>query len=374
MRLHDNPALYAACDDKNAQVFSLFISTPEQWKEHGMSAIQASFIHNNLIELKTSLKELNIPLLYESCAKFSDSIEIILNICQKYQVDHLFFNKQYEVNEKKRDELLSQKLSLRSVKVNAFEGNVLLTPLSLLNGQNEMYKVFTSFKKIFKEHFFSSVPSIFPKPEKRKQSNFIESALNSKDFSQSNISFAIGEKNALKQFSEFCTTTIKNYHINRDFPALDKTSRLSPYFSIGVLSVKYCAHYLIKKYPHFWLNDASDVSCWFNELIWRDFYQHLMVAFPKLSKGRAFVEWTENITWNNNKDLFNRWKTGTTGFPIIDAAMQQLNQTGWMHNRLRMIVASFLVKDLLINWRWGEHYFMSKLIDGDLAANNGGWQ
>ena len=118
----------------------------------------------------------------------------------------------------------------------------------------------------------------------------------------------------------------------------------------------------------------SGAFTWLNELVWREFYSHLLVAFPRLSRHQPFIEWTQHIHWNDSSTDFAAWKTGQTGYPIVDAAMRQLNTTGWMHNRLRMIVASFLVKDLLIDWRKGEKYFMSQLLDGSLAANNGGWQ
>ncbi len=118
----------------------------------------------------------------------------------------------------------------------------------------------------------------------------------------------------------------------------------------------------------------SGAFTWLNELVWREFYSHLLVAFPRLCRHQPFIQWTQHIHWNDSSTDFAAWKTGQTGYPIVDAAMRQLNTTGWMHNRLRMIVASFLVKDLLIDWRKGEKYFMSQLLDGSLAANNGGWQ
>ncbi|MDF5415575.1 FAD-binding domain-containing protein, partial [Vibrio parahaemolyticus] len=122
-------------------------------------------------------------------------------------------------------------------------------------------------------------------------------------------------------------------------------------------------------------NDLTEgKATWLSEIIWREFYQHLLVFEPKLVKGKGFIDWEDKIQWSYDEKAFERWKTGTTGYPVVDAAMRQLNQTGWMHNRLRMIVASFLTKDLHIDWRWGEAYFMSKLVDGDFAANNGGWQ
>jgi deoxyribodipyrimidine photo-lyase len=127
-------------------------------------------------------------------------------------------------------------------------------------------------------------------------------------------------------------------------------------------------------YPDALINEASPAKTWLNELIWREFYRHLLVAFPRLSRGQNFNLLGKNIQWRNDADEFSAWCKGQTGYPIVDAAMRQLNQTGWMHNRLRMVVASFLTKHLLIDWRWGEKYFRQHLIDGDLAANNGGWQ
>jgi deoxyribodipyrimidine photo-lyase len=131
---------------------------------------------------------------------------------------------------------------------------------------------------------------------------------------------------------------------------------------------------LLQRHPDILHASDSGHFVWLNELIWRDFYRHLLYHFPRLSQEQNFNQKYNSMQWLNNKSHFSLWCQGQTGYPIVDAAMRQLNQTGWMHNRLRMIVASFLTKHLLIDWRWGERYFMSKLIDGDLAANNGGWQ
>ncbi len=155
-------------------------------------------------------------------------------------------------------------------------------------------------------------------------------------------------------------------------PAVDGTSRLSVYLATGVLSPRQCLHRVLKEHPA--ALDDNRVFVWLNELIWRDFYRHLMVAYPALCKHQPFIQWTHNVEWQQNDEHFTAWKEGRTGYPIVDAAMRQMNDIGWMHNRLRMITASFLVKDLLLHWHGGERYFMQQLIDGDLAANNGGWQ
>ncbi|WP_308385047.1 FAD-binding domain-containing protein, partial [Enterobacter roggenkampii] len=137
-------------------------------------------------------------------------------------------------------------------------------------------------------------------------------------------------------------------------------------------SPRQCLHRLLAEQPQ--AMDGGVGSVWLNELIWREFYRHLMTYHPDLCKHRPFIPWTDNVKWQHDEARLQAWQKGETGYPIVDAAMRQLNETGWMHNRLRMITASFLVKDLLIDWRIGERYFISQLIDGDLAANNGGWQ
>jgi deoxyribodipyrimidine photo-lyase len=157
----------------------------------------------------------------------------------------------------------------------------------------------------------------------------------------------------------------------RDFPAIEGTSRLSACLALGVsLRASVCI-VCWRSSRRRW---TAGGSVWLNELIWREFYRHLMTYHPDLCKHRPFIRWTDNVKWQSNDKQLKAWQNGQTGYPIVDAAMRQLNETGWMHNRLRMITASFLVKDLLIDWRIGERYFISQLIDGDLAANNGGWQ
>ncbi|CAI3952572.1 deoxyribodipyrimidine photo-lyase [Commensalibacter papalotli (ex Botero et al. 2024)] len=374
LRVTDNPALTNACKDQNATVIALYIATPEQWKMHHMSARQAYFIHVRLTELQKELAELNIQLLYQSCNNFTDSIDVIDNICQEYQINQLFYNRQYEFNEHKRDCLLKKKLK-NSVKCIELDGNLFTIPLTIRNGKGEMYKVFTPFRNTFLDQFIQTDYHLYEQPEPRENQKIKSKKIPAFDYPTEKFEFFSPiTKKALQRLEEFCAEKVEGYTEKRDIPSLDYTSQLSAYLALGVLSVRQCLHYLTQEYPRFWENQKSGAFSWFNELIWREFYQHLMVAHPRLCKHKPFIEWTDNIQWKNNKDHFEQWKAGNTGYPIIDAAMRQLNQTGWMHNRLRMITASFLVKDLLIDWRWGEQYFMSQLTDGDLAANNGGWQ
>jgi deoxyribodipyrimidine photo-lyase len=172
----------------------------------------------------------------------------------------------------------------------------------------------------------------------------------------------------------FLEGRLEYYAEERDFPALKASSLLSPYLSTGVMSVRWLATQLLQKKPDIIYDDSVEGFSWLNELIWREFYKNLLYHCPELAKGRCFQAKYQTLSWPNNRRYYKAWCEGKTGYPLVDAAMKQLVQTGWMHNRLRMVVASFLTKHLLVDWRWGERFFMSHLIDGDLSANNGGWQ
>ncbi|NEP53978.1 MAG: deoxyribodipyrimidine photolyase, partial [Moorea sp. SIO3C2] len=183
-----------------------------------------------------------------------------------------------------------------------------------------------------------------------------------------------GEKVAQEILEEFCDRTIGDYQEQRNFPAVDGTSKLSAALKFGVIGIRTVWQAAQNAYNFSRSDEArQSIQTWKQELAWREFYQHAMYFFPELAQG-AYRQKFQDFPWENNSEFFQAWCEGKTGYPIVDAAMRQLNQTGWMHNRCRMIVASFLTKDLIINWQWGEKYFMQRLWDGDLSANNGGWQ
>ncbi len=183
-----------------------------------------------------------------------------------------------------------------------------------------------------------------------------------------------GETAAKNRLEEFINNSLSEYAQQRNFPAIDGTSRLSAAFKFGVLGMRQVWEATSAAYECTRSDEEKDsIRTWQQELAWREFYQHVLYFFPQLAEG-AYRQQMQNFPWENNQAHFQAWCEGRTGYPIVDAAMRQLNETGWMHNRCRMIVASFLTKDLIINWQWGETYFMQKLFDGDLAANNGGWQ
>lgn len=376
LRINDNTALWAACRQSDAQVIALFIATPQQWRQHYMSPRQAEYIWHSLTLLQQALATKGIVLHYHQCPDFSASIDYLATFCQQQQVDALFYNYQYEFNERERDAAAERRLIQQGVTVQGFDDSVLLPPGSVQTGSQKMYKVFTPFRKAFLQRLRLSLPECLPAPTPRA-STLPETlpALAPFDYPRQAIDhqlFPPGEAAALKRLRAFCQQPVLDYPEQRDLPALDGTSRLSVCLATGTLSPRQCLHRLLREQPQ--ALEEGRASVWLNELIWREFYRHLLVAFPALCKNQPFMPWTKKVAWQHAPEHFAAWQQGKTGYPIVDAAMRQMNSTGWMHNRLRMITASFLVKDLQINWQLGEQYFMSVLIDGDLAANNGGWQ
>ncbi|PLY46413.1 deoxyribodipyrimidine photo-lyase [Lelliottia sp. F153] len=372
LRLHDNIALAAACRSQDARVLALFIATPEQWREHGMAPRQAAYLRAHLNALQQGLAEKGIPLIYEEVSDFAAQIDKVQQVCDAHNVTHLFYNYQYEFNEQKRDRQLENRLT--TVVCQGFDDSVMLAPGSVMTGNHEMYKVFTPFKNAYLKRLKEGLPECVAAPAARGEALTVSAEI-SVDYPQRDFDpdhFPPTEKAAIAQLRQFCKQQAAEYEAQRDFPAIEGTSRLSACLALGVLSPRQCLHRLLAEQPQ--ALDGGPGAVWLNELIWREFYRHLMTYHPDLCKHRPFIRWTDKVQWQQDDAQLQAWQNGQTGYPIVDAAMRQLNETGWMHNRLRMIVASFLVKDLLIDWRAGERYFISQLIDGDLAANNGGWQ
>ncbi|MFB5642523.1 deoxyribodipyrimidine photo-lyase [Kluyvera ascorbata] len=373
LRLHDNFALAAACRDPDAQVLALFIATPEQWKAHHMAPRQAAYIAAQVNALRQALAEKNIPLIFHEVADFAASVEIVKTICQQHEVTQLFYNYQYEFNERQRDAAVERVLT--DTVCQGFDDSLILPPGAVMTGNHEMYKVFTPYKNAWLRRLKEHMPECVRAPESRNTSAVTDAATIHFQYPQQPFDpalFPADEKAAIGQLRRFCQDGAGEYEAQRDFPSIEGTSRLSACLAVGVLSPRQCLYRLLAEQPEA-LNGGAG-SVWLNELIWREFYRHLMTYFPRLCKHRPFIDWTDRVRWQEPSEALIAWQEGRTGYPIVDAAMRQLNATGWMHNRLRMIVASFLVKDLLIDWRQGEQYFMSQLVDGCLAANNGGWQ
>ena len=186
--------------------------------------------------------------------------------------------------------------------------------------------------------------------------------------------WGIGESAAEKRLHEFLDEKVMDYSKNRNDPILEGTSRISPYLALGIISPRKCILEALKINNFEFTSGNTGITKWIDEIVWREFYKNIMFSFPKVSRGQPFQDYSKKIKWRYSDEEFKAWKEGKTGFPIVDAAMRQIHNEGWMHNRLRMVVAMFFTKNMLHDWRLGEAYFMQNLIDGDFASNNGGWQ
>ncbi|PSW57976.1 deoxyribodipyrimidine photo-lyase [Photobacterium leiognathi] len=381
LRTVDNTALNHAIET-GLPVIALFVATPMQWHEHHVAAIQIDFIHRRLRVLKQQLAELNIPLQVMQCNDFSESVDAIAEYCHQHKVVHVFANKQYPLNEQLRDEKLGVLLAQSGIKQSLFDDNYVLEPETILNREGELFKVFTPYRNAWIKRFLAE-PSYPITTSKEVVLSDTTSAMlaDSTDIQSlgypviESVLWPVDEEAILQRLDTFCVTKAQDYHQQRDFPAIDGTSCLSPFLAIGALSARQCVHQLLQHFPHaLEVNKEDGAFTWLNEIIWREFYGHLLHRYPELSKNQPFQDYTQYVRWQDNPTLLKAWQDGKTGFPIVDAAMRQLRATGWMHNRLRMITASFLTKDLLCDWRAGEQWFMQHLIDGDFASNNGGWQ
>lgn len=384
LRVYDNDALIAACEYAKkcaGIVYGIYIVSPKQWQQHNMAAMQIDFIERHINLLMESLRSLNIPLNILTIDNYVNIASSMNQYCIDNNIKAIFASMDPEWNERQRDKEVKALCEKNDIHVNLFPTNELLPAQTVLNKSGKMFRVFTPFfyawrKKLLAQNLACTyqVTNNDQMVKVGRENNTVHQQIKFNIKTRSSSLWAAGETQALAILTDFIDNKILSYKQNRDFPAIEGTSLLSPFLAIGVLSPKQCISALIAKYPDALCSENAGIKSWLSELCWRDFYRHLLVEFPFLSKGKNFNVLADNINWRNDNKEFEAWCTGKTGYPIVDAAMRQLNETGWMHNRLRMIVASFLTKHLLIDWRWGEHYFKQQLIDGDLAANNGGWQ
>lgn len=421
LRLYDNTALTAICEranEDNAPVSAVFFLTPEQWQAHDRSIAQVDHIGRTLPILAQDLhSQLNITLQVYVCAQFSDCVEAIVELCKTQPISAVMANFEYEGNELDRDEQLTQQLAKADIEFIRWHDQCILPPQSITtNDGDSMYKVFTPFYKKWRDTLETgSLEAHQAQPIHNHESNdkAVElkstkaSANNVKDIealvkkvlenyldlmkndessqhidkeaqlNQARDAYPAGEHAASQRLKQFIADDIENYNVSRDVPSLHATSQMSAYLTIGAISASYCYLQAVAAQEELHGNDSDndDINRWISELAWRDFYRHVLVDKPALIRHQAYKNETDSkINWSYNHNDFEAWCTGKTGVPLVDAAMRCLNATGFMHNRLRMVTAMFLTKDLLIDWRWGERYFMQQLIDGDFASNNGGWQ
>ncbi|TXE11039.1 cryptochrome/photolyase family protein [Algoriphagus aquimarinus] len=352
LRIEDNHGLYQALKE-NENVLPLFIFDKNILdKLDNKADARVEFIHDQIRQIHQELEKIGSAIL----VKYGDPEAIYKELLSEYAIQSVYTNRDYEPYAKSRDEKVKSLLESKEIPFHTFKDQMIFEPGEILNGSGEFYKVFTPFSKVWLSKFNSSKPEEF-KPMHWK--NLLQTSalglpsLEEIGFAKSEIS--IPSKTADEEI-------ISHYNQTRDFPSQDGTSRLGIHLRFGTISIRKLAH------------KASELNATFlNELIWREFYMMILAYNPQVV-DQAFKPAYDRIPWRNNEEEFAAWCEGKTGYPIVDAGMRELNYTGYMHNRVRMVVASFLTKHLLIDWRWGETYFAEKLLDYELASNNGGWQ
>ena len=352
LRIEDQTALFYSLQQEE-QVLPLFI-----FDRHILDTLEdktdarVSFIHTQITRLKAFFEQQGSSML----VRYGRPEEIFQELLTEYEVQSVYTNRDYEPYAQSRDSQVEALLGEKNIPFLSFKDQVIFEPGEIVNGSGEFYKVFTPYSKNWLEKFRTT--RVQPLPTANWK-NLVQSSplpmpsLTDMGFAPSPIEIPS---------SELDEEIVRHYEERRNFPAQRGTSRLGIHLRFGTLSIRKLA-----------LKAISLNATYMNELIWREFYAMILGNAPQVV-DRAFKPQYDRIPWRNNEAEFDAWCAGTTGYPIVDAGMRELNATGFMHNRVRMIVASFLTKHLLIDWRWGEAYFAKKLLDFELASNNGGWQ
>ena len=381
LRTTDNPALgraYELSEQLQLPIVAVYISSSSQWEQHGMGHARVDFECRSVAALSLSLAALNIPLKLIDIPLYAGIPAELLAWCANHAVTHVLVNRQYEWNEVERDRACHRQLRRAGLAIEWFHDQCLVAPDHLKNQSGGFFTVFTPYKKRLFKHVLDQPIGVLPVLKPTQIHSNVDADSVPEQFGayvptpHLHEGWPAGEQAATARLLAFSSEVIADYKEHRDFPSKPATSRLAAYLAVGAISVRQCWLALTHAGDVQTMRDG--VAAWQNELIWRDFYRHVMVGYPRISRNQPFQLKTQHIQWRNDRSEFKAWCEGQTGFPLVDAAMRCLNATGWMHNRLRMVVAMFLVKDLLIDWRWGELYFANQLIDFDLASNNGGWQ
>jgi len=369
LRDYDHAALYHALKTSK-QVYCTFIFDTEILDHLTDTADRrVEFIWESVSELKSALQQQGGDLIVRHGAASAEIPKLALEL----GVAAVFANRDYEPSAIERDAKVAKKLQSDGIQFHDFKDQVIFEKDEVLTLAGKPFGVFTPYKnaalKKLNDFFLRAYPSDRYKANLAKPELTEMPSLEHLGFSRTNLvsmKLPTGMSGAQQLFADF-VERIHHYKAARDFPAVKGPSYLSVHLRFGTISIRQLARTA-------WQMSGAGAEGWLNELIWRDFYFQILYHHPRVAHGHAFKADFDALPFPNNKTLFQAWCDGKTGYPLVDAAMRQINQKGWMHNRLRMVAASFLVKDLLIDWRWGEHYFADKLIDFDLSANNGGWQ
>ncbi|MGB7486376.1 MAG: FAD-binding domain-containing protein [Phormidesmis sp.] len=382
LRIRDNLGL-AAARDRTPKVIGVFCLDPGILDGDDIAPARVAYMIGSLAELQESYRSVGSELLILQ----GDPAKAIPKLASALEATAVYWNRDVEPYARDRDTHVAEALKAKDIERSTqYWDQLLHPPDALKTGAGDPYKVYTPFwRKWIQQNKQAPVPvladvtglSPHEKAAANDAGNIELPTAEALGYKWKNgFLLAPGEKAALEQLETFCDDrrAIATYDEQRNYPANPGTSLLSAALKFGTLGIRTVWEAADSAYSRARSDEThQNIRTWQQEIAWREFYQSVMYAFPELATG-PYREPLKDFPWDNDKTLFSAWCEGRTGYPIVDAAMRQLNQTGWMHNRCRMIVASFLTKDLIIDWRWGEKYFMQHLFDGDLSSNNGGWQ
>jgi len=377
LRLSDHLGLAKARQLTN-RIVGVFCFDPSILTRDDISPSRVSYLLACLAELGKGYAQKGSQLLFF----YGDPLQLIPDLASTLQARAVFWSEDVEPYARSRDTAMRIALAEKSIKYESFWDQLLHQPDKIFSQSQTPYTVYTPFWKNWSTHEKLSpaknIESLIGLSQSELEKIETIALPTARDLGFANeytsLLLGAGEKDCLERLEQFCTNSLQEYKEQRNFPSIEGTSMLSAALKFGTIGIRRVWQESQNIYAHSRSDEGrQNIITWHQELAWREFYQHCLYHFPELAIGPYRKEF-KDFPWSDNQAHFQAWCKGNTGYPIVDAAMRQLNQTGWMHNRTRMIVASFLTKDLIINWQWGERYFMQKLIDGDMAANNGGWQ
>lgn len=374
LRVHDQPALTTAlaeCDE----VVPLFVFDEPLLRSGLFGFACVNFMLGCLDDLARSLAALGLALRWRR----GEPVEEVLRMARESGVEAVYWNRDYEPSARERDEAVTQGLRRQGIVVRTFKDHVIFEAGEITSAAGQPLQRYGAYRTRWWSQWRTSAPSVLAAPSQPHRNAAAGKGIPIELPKAADLGYERtlsplhgGEREARTRLRWFLNGPLGGYAIGRNRPALDETSGLSPYFRFGVLSIRSAAHAALATFSqrdHAWRTGAQT---WVDELVWRDFFQQILASFPHVATGPFRPAAVPPHRADHR--FYEAWRLGRTGFPLVDAGMRQLNRTGWMHNRVRMVAASFLVKDLRLDWRLGERYFMERLLDADLAANNGNWQ
>jgi len=367
LRLHDNPALHYASTQQHGRVIPVFIVDPDLVATKRVGPNRLAFLAHRLRTLHAELQAHGSGLYIA----YGDPRELLPMLASRFGATLITWERDTSPWGRQRDKEVAQRMQAHGIAGKTTQSLTIQPPDAFKTGAGTPYTVFTPYFRSWVRTL--ALPEALPVPAMHRHP---DQPVHPEwpDWPATSVPLPDSSAHAAEQLLEqFARVALHEYGAGRDMLAQAGTSRLSAYVRFGIMSPQHCARLAVAAMPATKGESRSGAEVWLSELAWRDFYHQILYHFPHV-RHRAFRPVYDGIPWDNNPEWFAAWCAGQTGYPIVDAAMHQLRQEGWMHNRARMIVSSFLTKDLLIDWRWGERFFMQHLIDGDTAANNGGWQ